>query len=160
MEISEILKIHLNNIKDKIAAQMEHNKRNASGRSVASLIVEIDGDRGAILGDNSFLAMERGRGPGKIPYNFVGIIKDWITSKGISAKNTKRPNGTQMTQETALNSFAGAVAFSIMKNGTKLHRDKGFDDIYSSAISEELELMAEDMAIKVIENINEINKQL
>ena len=65
-----------------------------------------------------------------------------------------------MTQETALNSFAGAVAFSIMKNGTKLHRDKGFDDIYSSAISEELELMAEDLAIKVIENINEINKQL
>lgn len=160
MEISEILKIHLNNIKDKIAAQMERSKRNASGKSVASLVVEIDGDRGAIWGDNSFHFMERGRGPGKIPYNFVGIIKDWITSKGIAAKNTKRPNGSQMTQEAALNSFAGAVAFSIMINGTKLHRNKGFEDIYSSAISEELELMAEGVAIKVIENINDINKQL
>lgn len=47
-QIQGIIKLHLENVKAKIANQMAANNRNASGRSVASLTVEITGNVGVL----------------------------------------------------------------------------------------------------------------
>lgn len=160
MEIKEILSLHLNKIKEKIAERMSQLHRTASGKSVSSLLIEIDEERGVIYGNRSFLVMERGRGSGKVPHNFTSIIRRWILDKGISVKSKTAVSGKPISQEQALKSFAGAVAFNIMKKGTKIHRDKQYDDIYTSAINEELKVMSDKVAVLVLENISNINNEL
>lgn len=154
--IQEILTTRLNNIKSRIIQKMTEQKRMASGRSAASLRVEVQGDHGILWGAKSFLVMERGRKAGKIPYGFVTIIKQWIIDKGISV-STRSKSGKPMSQEYALNSFAGAVAYSIMKKGTRLHRSNGYNDIYTTAVKEELEEMGAELAIVVGDSITQIN---
>ena len=77
---------------------MEAMKRTATGKSVASLKVETGkngkGESSAFLtGGKQWEYMERGRGPGKVPYNFRDIIREWIVAKGISLSGV--PGKTQ-----------------------------------------------------------------
>lgn len=85
-EITDILTQHLNTIKTRVAERMVAEKRNASGRTVSSLAVEVNGDHGTLWGSKVFLVMEKGRGPGAVPKGFQEIIYEWAKSKGISAK--------------------------------------------------------------------------
>lgn len=160
--IQEVLQTHLENVKSKVAQAMADNQRNASGRSVASLTVTVNGNVGTLYGSKSFLAMERGRKGGKVPYGFVGIIKQWIIDKGISVAPipAKRRNVKYTPHERGLNSFAGAVAYKIMKEGTRLYRDKAFNDIFTSAVNEELELMSKELMFYTAESIAHINDTL
>lgn len=160
--IAEVLQTHLENVKRKVAQAMADNQRNASGRSVASLNVVVNGNKGILYGSKSFLAMERGRKGGKVPYGFVGIIKKWIIDKGIAVTPipAKRKNVKYTPQERGLNSFAGAVAYKIMKEGTKLHRDRQFNDIFTSAVNEELELMSDELLFYTAESIAHINDNI
>lgn len=154
--IQEILTTHLNNIKSRIIQNMSDQKRMASGRSAASLRVEVQGEHGILWGSKSFLAMEKGRKPGPIPRGFVAIIKQWAIDKGISV-SARSKSGKSMSRDAALNSFAGAVAFSIMKKGTRLHRNNGFNDIYTTAVKDELEAMGNELTIVAADSIAEIN---
>lgn len=160
--IQEVLQTHLENVKTKVAQAMADNQRNASGRSVASLTVAVNGNVGTLYGSKSFLAMERGRKGGKVPYGFVGIIKQWIIDKGISVAPipAKRRNAKYTPHERGLNSFAGAVAYTIMKEGTRLYRDRAFNDIFTSAVNEELELMSKELMFYTAESIAHINDTL
>lgn len=153
----EILISHLNNIKNKIAERMVATGRSASGRSVASLEVEVKDGHGILWGSKSFLAMEKGRGPGAIPMGFTEIIMAWAKAKGISVQSKVRQPSDP---EAPLRSFAGAVAYNIMKKGTKLYRTKQYDDIFSSVVEEELEKMGEDMAINFLDKITMINDNI
>lgn len=153
----DILKSHLTNIKDRIAERMAVTGRSVSGRSVASLKVEVKGGHGILWGSKSFLAMEKGRGPGPVPRGFTEIIMAWAQAKGISVRS-KTP-GTK-DPEAALRSFAGAVAYNIMKKGTRLYRTKQYDDIFSSVVKEELEIMEEQMAVNLLDQITMINDNL
>ena len=83
-EVTEILALHLENVKSKVQERMIAEKRTTSGRSSASLSVDVNGHVGTLYGSSSFLVMERGRGPGKVPYRFFDIIRQWIKDKGIS----------------------------------------------------------------------------
>ncbi len=154
-EIKEILTEHLMVMKTKIAERMATEDRNASGRSVASLTVEVDGDRGILWGSKSFLVMEKGRRPGAVPMGFHEIIYNWAKAKGISAKAKA---GQKQTPEKALRSFAGAVAYTIMKKGTKLYRDKRYNDIFSTVLNNELEKMGDDLAINLLDRVSAINE--
>lgn len=160
--IQSILKRHLENVKERIAKEMEANNRNASGRSVASLNVVINENEGILYGSKSFLVMEKGRKPGKVPYGFVDIIKQWIIDKGISVNPipTKRPNTKYTPYERGLNSMAGAIAYKIMKEGTSLYRNKGYNDIYTTAINEELEELHKEIVLVSVNSIAKINKEL
>lgn len=155
--IQEILTTRLNNIKSRIIRNMTEQKRMASGRSAASLRVEVQGNHGILWGAKSFLSMERGRGAGKIPLGFVAIIKQWAIDKGISV-SARSKLGKPMSRESALNSFAGAVAYSIMKKGTRLHRSRKYDDIFTTVLNEELEKMGEDLNINLLDKITGINE--
>ena len=125
------------------ALPISQQGRIASGRSVASLEVNVNANVGYLEGASSFLTMERGRGPGNVPRNFTSIIRDWIIAKGISYQNLIPKNGTP---EQGLTRLSGAIAYSIMKNGTKLYRDKGYNDIFDTALKEELEKIATESA--------------
>lgn len=159
--ISEILKRHLENVKANVAKQMEANNRNASGRSVASLSVEVIGNVGTLYGSKSFLVMERGRKGGKVPKGFYGIIRQWIIDKGIAVAPI--PSKTQRAilspEERGLRSLAGAIAYNIMKYGTKLHRDGGYNDIYTSAVNDELKLLHAEVVDMTAQSIAQINEE-
>lgn len=156
-EIKDILKSHLETIKAKVVERMVQQKRNASGKSVASLAVTVDDTSAALWGAKSFLVMENGRGPGPVPMGFFEIIYNWAKAKGISAK--AKAGQQQLTVEGALRSFSGAVAYNIMKKGTKLYRSKEHDDIYSAVIKAELEKMHGEMCISLLDQISIINQK-
>lgn len=143
-QIQEIIQRHLENVKTKITSQMAANNRNASGRSVASLTVEVSDNVGVLWGSKSFLAMEHGRKGGKIPKGFVSIIRQWIIDKGIAVAPipAKTNRAILSPEERGIRSMAGAIAHKIMKEGTRLYRDGGYNDIYTTAVNEELELLA------------------
>lgn len=157
--VQEMLQRHLENVKARVAQAMADNSRNASGRSVASLQVVVSENVGTLYGSKSFLVMERGKKPGKVPFGFRDIIKQWIVDKGISV--TPIPSKRRVTKytpyERGLNSLAGAIAYKIMKEGTKLHRDNSFNDIYTTAVQEELAALSEEMMLFAADSIAEIN---
>lgn len=149
---TEIIKTHLENIKRKIAENMA--SRSVSGRSVNSLRVEIGDSTATLWGSSSFLAMERGRGPGAVPKGFHEIIKEWAVKKGVTIK----PKYQGQSTEGALNSFAGAVAHTIMTKGTRLFRSGRHEEIYSAAINEELQIMGDALVIDVLDKVSTINE--
>lgn len=156
-DTTEILREHLTNIKNRIAERMATSHRNASGRSVASLKVEVSDGHAVLWGAKSFLVMEKGRGPGAVPAGFIEIIMDWAKAKGISAS---AKSGQNVSKESAMRSFAGAVAYNIMKKGTKIHRTKQYDDIFTTVLNEELEKMSDAMAISLLDQVSTINDSI
>lgn len=159
--IEEILTRHLENVKAKIASQMDSLGRNASGRSVASLVVEVNGAVGILWGSKSFLPMEKGRRPGPVPCNFVAIIKQWIIDKGLTVTPIPTKRKSRISpHERGLNSFAGAVAYKIMKEGTKLYRDQGYNEIYTQAVNEELEALNQELVLFHAKSIAQINEDI
>ena len=140
--IEETLQLHLENVRQRVAQAMADYGRNASGRSVNSLTVSVSGNVGTLYGSKSFLAMERGRAGGKAPIP------------------AKRRNTKYTPHERGLNSFAGAIAHKIMTDGTKLFRDKQFNDIFTTAVNEELELMSKELMLYTAESLAEINNIL
>lgn len=151
-EVDRLLTLHLGNIKVGIAQRMAASRRMASGRSVASLVVDVNDSEGVLSGGKQWETMQRGRGPGKVPSNFREIIKNWVRAKGI---NVQPRNG--QSQRQAIESFSYLVTRNIMQKGTKLYRDKGYNDIYDSLLEEEIKkLSAETSAVMEIE-IDKIN---
>ena len=159
--VTEILSTHLENIKAKVQARLSSEGRQASGRTAASLEVSVSGSTGILMGSSALLSIERGRGPGAVPKNFTSVIKDWIIAKGISVKPVMATRAAKLTpEERGLNSLAGAIAHTIMTKGTRLHRDKGFNDIYSSVLEEEIESLGKEISIDIAEKITTINARL
>lgn len=141
--VRNIVSSHLNAIKDGIALRMEQMGRNASGSTVRSMVVNTSDSGGTLEGSKSFMYLEHGRGPGKVPKGFYEIIKDWVIAKGISYQNMIPKNGTP---EQGLARLSGAIAHSIITKGTRLYRDNEYNDIYSSLIEQEVELLSKEAA--------------
>lgn len=151
-KIQKLLSLHLGNIKVGISQRMTSLGRSASGSSVASLGVEVNGNNGVLSGAKQWEAMQRGRGPGKVPSNFREVIKNWVRVRGINIK----PKGKQ-TQEQAIESFSYLVTRNIMQKGTKLYRDKGYNDIYDTLLKEEIEKLSDDISTVFELEVNSIN---
>lgn len=157
--IPQIVTRHLEEVKKGIAANMEAMHRNASGRSVQSLQVEAGkngkGETSALLtGGSQWLYMERGRGPGKVPHNFAGIIREWILNKGISFSGVPGK-----TQERKLTNLSWMIASSIMKKGTTLHRSNGYNDIFDTLIAKEMDKLADEAAGVIAVEYDKINNE-
>lgn len=156
--IKDIVVKHLKVVQEGIAANMQQQHRTTSGRSVASLRIEDEGAEGLahvfLTGDKQWEVMERGRGPGKVPYRFSEIIKEWIVKKGINYRQLAPKNASP---ERGLASLSYMIAHSIMKKGTKLHRDKGYNDIYDTLLEEETEKLALEATGIVETEIDKIN---
>lgn len=123
----------------RLAIIQNHIKagQKASGRTAASLHVEVGEDHGTLYGRAPFGVLETGRRAGKVPGNFTAIIKQWMKDKGIKAtpipyKTNRKHKYTP--QERGENSLAYMIARKIRKSGTRLFRQGGRSDIYSEAI--------------------------
>lgn len=133
-DIKNILSKRMESIKDKVAQRMDALHRTTTGQSVNSLAIIFPKSMEAYLeGDAQWQVMQKGRSPGKGPYNFREIIKKWIDDKGITAQ----PKGNQ-TEEAAKNSLAFLITRSILEKGTSLHRNNSYNDIYDSVVDEEV----------------------
>lgn len=131
-DINVILTACLQNIKKRVEERMKQSGHWASGNTAKSLRVEVKVlGHGVLYGSDALPTLERGRKPGRVPKGFADIIYDWAKAKRINPKGGK-------SGEKGLRSFAGAVAHSIMKKGTKLYRDKRYDDIYDTVFDEEV----------------------
>lgn len=141
---ADIIRI-LSETRDKIRANMDAQKVNASGRTSASIRVEpyeggvklVGGtdsdhkieDYPAIMGtlDASDTApiptLEVGRVGGNVPRGFYYIIREWSREKGLN-----------FSSESERGTFAYFVARKIARSGTK--RSTAPLDIYSTPVEE------------------------
>lgn len=142
----------MNNIKSDIKTNMDMYGRNASKKSVRSLRtrVEVEGSGfvGVIEGNESFTWMERGSGPSSGASMKGGIYQAiylWMKAKHI------QPFFKAKKKETAYRQSAGAIAKTILMQGTTLHRYDLFDDIYTSSINQNSEKLL-DIAAELMFN--------
>lgn len=109
----------------------------ASGKTAASMHVEVTETRGTLFGRSAFGTLETGRKAGKVPAGFTGIIKQWMKDKGIEAEpipyKTDRPH-KYTPKERGENTLAFLIARKIKKSGTQLFRQGGRSDIYSNEV--------------------------
>lgn len=163
--IQRIISDTLELIRKRMTENMDAQGRTTTGKSNRSLTITMHSDNGGTLtGSGSWLAMERGRKGGRVPRNFFSLIRQWIIDKGIAVRPLpyKRPKaGIGLSpQERGLRSMAGAIAYTIMKKGTRLHRTGGFNNIYSTPIQEGLEAMHKELHAYVAETVNTIHRTI
>ena len=146
-----VLQEELEALKERIIAQHLAAGQKASGRTAASLRVETTENEGTLYGRSAFGVLETGRKAGKGPMGFEDIIRQWIIDKGIQARpipyKTDRMH-KYSPQERGERSLAFLIARKIRREGTKLYRQGGRNDIYSDAIR--------DTKAKIVHRIGEL----
>lgn len=157
--IKGILQQEMELLKKNIQSRMIEERINASGRTMKSLTVQTSEFGGILFGSSVFLNLQRGRKPGAVPRNFVEIIKNWIEAKGINYSDYTPKSGAKLSSEMKLQSLAGAIAHTIMKKGTVLHRKGVTKDIYSKALQETLGNIGDRVGEKLALEIDTINNK-
>ena len=128
---------------------------NASGRTSASLRYAVEGGVLEVWGRPAFGTVEHGRRAGRVPRNFRAIIAQWIVDKGLTLdiRPVIRPTSRD-AYTRALYRAAGAIAWKIRTEGSKLHREGGRSDIYTPAVKraeEAIKQYLNDVAISYLE---------
>lgn len=161
-----------NIVVDELSAFMQRVRENhikagqrASGRTADSIRMESDGEMFTVFGRQAFWTLEHGRAGGRVPHDFVSIIRQWMQDKGIKAapiKYIRKPSEKWQPkytpQERGDLSLAGAIAHTIKTKGTKLYRQGGRDDIYSNEISRTTEAIQKRVMALLRIEIEHINK--
>ncbi|MCL1933494.1 MAG: hypothetical protein FWF53_06775 [Candidatus Azobacteroides sp.] len=139
--VKHIVLEEVETLKKRISDNIISTKQNASGKTLSSLEIVESGDGVKLLGRFPFETLETGRKPGKVPQGFQGIILQWMKDKGITAspipyvrKPSKKWQPEYNPQQRGDSSLAGAIAYKIKTEGTKLHWYGGRQDIYSNEI--------------------------
>lgn len=118
---------------------MEAQGINASGSLSRSLSWGIIGDEGGmhlvVSADSYWDYAMRGRGPGKVPYDFKEILKQWIISKNISFSGT-------------IDQFAGSIMYTIRNFGSKRYREGNEVDVVSIPINNFMESVGNNLIMK------------
>ena len=148
----------LERVRVRIWQNIDTTGTKASGRTQESMRIESTPTGGRLWGRPYFQSVETGRPAGRVPFNFVAIIKQWIIDKGISVKQVAYKTSRQhkySVQERSLNMAAGAIAHSIETTGTQLFKSGGRHDIYSDVIAEEVAQLRKDLAVSVAETLSQ-----
>lgn len=146
-----IINEELLKLKDVIAANMQAQGLNASGKTSKSLEVVMGDNGGALMGRSFFAVLETGRKAGKVPKNFRQIIEKWATDKGLTFETPAK-----------LRSFSYLVARKIAAEGTKQYRTGRRTDVFTDAINETVTSIQNQLGsevLKEIVTINDINEQ-
>lgn len=139
----ELVSSELEALKQRIIENHRSAGQVASGRTIASLKVEITEDGGVLWGRSPFGTLETGRKPGKVPAGFWKIIRQWMDDKGIQVE---KPD-----------SFAYLVARKIAREGTQLFRNGGRSDIYSPEVKDTVERVSDGIGILFGSEVEHIN---
>lgn len=156
MSEMELLEQTLNDIVRDIRDNLAATGTNASGRTSDSLSVEMYTGGGMVTGRPYFQSVETGRPPGRVPQRFDLIIRQWMKDKGITApplpykrKPSQNWQPKYTPEERGAMAMAHAIAYKIEHEGTRLFRDGGRTDIYTSAIDRRLAELEEKLAIEI-----------
>lgn len=121
-------------LRDEIREAIAAKGLRASGRTQDSLRVYVDGNTVVLEGRAFFSALQYGSSPwtGRTGIRctfqeFKQIIYQWATDKGLN-----------LGQAREFDRAVGAIAMSIIHNGTRLHRQGGRLDVYDTLINEAL----------------------
>lgn len=139
----ELVASELEALKQRIIENHRSAGQVASGRTIASLKVEITEDGGVLWGRSPFGTLETGRKGGKVPAGFWKIIRQWMDDKGIQVE---KPD-----------SFAYLVARKIAREGTQLFRNGGRSDIYSPEVKDTVERVSDGIGILFGSEVEHIN---
>lgn len=139
----ELVSSELEALKQKVIENQKNSGLVASGRTIASMKVEVTEDGGVMWGRSPFGTLETGRNPGKVPAGFWKIIRQWMDDKGIQVQ---KPD-----------SFAYLVARKIANEGTQLFRNGGRDDIYSPEVKDTVERVSQGIGILFGSEVEHIN---
>lgn len=139
----ELVSSELEALKQKVIENQKNSGQVASGRTIASMKVEVTEDGGVLWGRSPFGTLETGRKPGKVPAGFWKIIRQWMEDKGI---RVQKPD-----------SFAYLVARKIANEGTQLFRNGGRDDIYSPEVKDTVERVSQGIGILFGSEVEHIN---
>lgn len=139
----ELVSSELEALKQKVIENQKNSGQVASGRTIASMKVEVTEDGGVLWGRSPFGTLETGRKPGKVPAGFWKIIRQWMEDKGIQVE---KPD-----------SFAYLVARKIAKEGTQLFRNGGRSDIYSPEVKDTVERVSQGIGILFGSEVEHIN---
>ncbi len=142
-KVIELVASELEALKQRIIENHRSAGQVASGRTIASLKVEITEDGGVLWGRSPFGTLETGRKPGKVPAGFWKIIRQWMDDKGIQVE---KPD-----------SFAYLVARKIAREGTQLFRNGGRSDIYSPEVKDTVERVSDGIGILFGSEVEHIN---
>jgi hypothetical protein len=136
-QVSQILTEELGTLRATIINNIRSTGQWASGKTAASMAVMVSGPIGELVGRRAFGTLETGRRGGRVPRNFAAIIYDWMQAKGVHADpmpyKTSRPH-KYTEQERGDRTMAYFISRTIRREGTRLYRDGGRDDVYSRAI--------------------------
>lgn len=144
-EVQLVIESELQQLKDRIIANHRTAGQVASGRTIASMQVEITDDGGILWGRQAFGTLETGRKGGKVPKGFYHIILQWVKDKGLDAQ-VDNPK-----------TFAYFVAKKIAKEGTELYRTGGRNDIYTPEIERTMESLADKISAIFETDVEHIN---
>lgn len=142
-KVMELVASELEALKQRIIENHRSAGQVASGRTIASLKVEITEDGGVLWGRSAFGTLETGRKPGKVPAGFWKIIRQWMDDKSIQVE---KPD-----------SFAYLVARKIANEGTQLFREGGFYKIYSPEVKDTVERVSDGIGILFGSEVEHIN---
>lgn len=142
-KVMELVSSELEALKQRIIENHRSAGQVASGRTIASLKVEITEDGGVLWGRSPFGTLETGRKGGKVPAGFWKIIRQWMDDKGIQVE---KPD-----------SFAYLVARKIAREGTQLFRNGGRSDIYSPEVKDTVERVSDGIGILFGSEVEHIN---
>ncbi|MBM6759671.1 hypothetical protein [Bacteroides mediterraneensis] len=142
-KVMELVASELEALKQRIIENHRSAGQVASGRTTASLKVEITEDGGVLWGRSAFGTLETGRKGGKVPAGFWKIIRQWMDDKGIQVE---KPD-----------SFAYLVARKIAKEGTQLFRNGGRSDIYSPEVKDTVDRVSDGIGILFGSEVEHIN---
>ena len=148
----------MDELKRNIQLRMEKEKSNTSGKTSGSLTVQANEFGGMLFGSTVFLYLRNGRGPGAVPKDFNGIIKEWILSKGINYNGFVGKSGGQMSSDMKLQGLAGAIAHSIMTKGTIIYRKGVTKDNYDKALEDTIGRISDRVGEAMAIDIDTINK--
>lgn len=142
-KVMELVSSELEALKHTVIENQKNSGQVASGRTIASMKVEVTEDGGVLWGRSPFGTLETGRKPGKVPAGFWKIIRQWMEDKGI--------------QVLKPDSFAYLVARKIANEGTQLFRNGGRDDIYSPEVKDTVERVSQGIGILFGSEVEHIN---
>lgn len=142
-KVMELVASELEALKQRIIENHRNAGQVASGRTIASLKVEITEDGGVLWGRSAFGTLETGRKGGKVPAGFWKIIRQWMDDKSIQVE---KPD-----------SFAYLVARKIAREGTQLFRNGGRSDIYSPEVKDTVERVSDGIGILFGSEVEHIN---
>ena len=148
----------LERVRVRIWQNIDTTGTKASGRTQESMRIESTPTGGRLWGRPYFQSVETGRPAGRVPFNFVAIIKQWIIDKGLSVQQIAYKTNRQhkyTVEERSLNMAAGAIAHSIETTGTQLFKSGGRHDIYSDVIAEEVAELRKQLAVSVAETLSQ-----